>query len=40
VVQGRLAPSMRARKARLRIDPPPFGLNAHPRAAARLRDGL
>jgi hypothetical protein len=39
VVQSRFAPSMRARKARLRVSPPPFGFSAHPRVVARLRDG-
>jgi hypothetical protein len=40
VVQGRFAPSMRARKARLQVNSPALGFSAYLRVAARFRDGL
>jgi hypothetical protein len=40
VVQDRFAPSMRARRARLRGNPSPLGFSAYPRVVATLRDEL
>ena len=40
VVQSRFAPSMRARKARLRVNTSLIGFSADPRVVARFRGGL